>query len=266
MSALTAARKQLQMGVPPEVIPGELDILVKANAKPFVGGMIATDSTGFGVAPTAVTALFLAGMVKPKAGFPQVYDATGLASGKLIAKVQQGVFAFNVGSAGDALAQGDLFQPVYCMDDNTVGKTDGGATPRSLAGIFMGFGPGGTSQAFVMVSASLNAAILAARAAAEAGLTIEAISAAGAISVATDVTLLTIAGTVVYTLANGTKLGQRKIIICVSATASPVGSVVFATPRGFATLQTINAIGPVCVARWTATGWILESAKVGTIA
>jgi hypothetical protein len=265
MSALTAARKSLQMGTPDLVLSASLDIPIKANAKPFVGGVVATDSTGYGVAGSAATGLIVSGIARSKAGYPQQYDATGLASGALVAPVQQGIFAMHVGSAGDALAQADFLAPVFLIDDNTVGKTDGGATPRSIAGIFMGFAPNGT-DAFVLMSSQLNALILASRQVTEAGLSIESISTAGAISVATDVTLLTIAGTVVYTLANGTKIGQRKIITCISATATPVGSIVVATPRGFATLTAIGAIGPVCVLRWTATGWIFESAKVGTIA
>lgn len=264
MSAQTAARKSLQMGTPDLVLSASLDILLKANAKPFVGGVVATDATGYGVAATAVTGLIVSGILRPKAGYPAQYDNTGGANGAIIAPVQQGIFAMHVGTAGDALAQADLFAPVYLVDDNTVGKTDGGATPRSLAGIFMGFTPNGT-DAFVLMSSQLNAMMLASRQVSEAGMSVESISGAGAISVTTDVTLLTISGTIVYTLANGTKIGQRKIVTCISATSSPIGSIVVASPRGFATLTAIGAIGPVAVFRWTATGWIIESAKVGTI-
>src|SRR5204863_6796586 len=120
MSALTAARKVQQMGDPNTVLPASIDVKIKANGKVFIGGLCGVDSTGYGVAGAA-SALFLAGWAMPKTGFPQVYDNTGGASGDIIAKVECGVGQFHVGGSGDALAQADLFQPVWVMDDQTVG-------------------------------------------------------------------------------------------------------------------------------------------------
>lgn len=254
MAGLATARKITQMGVIPEVLPSFLDAPVKANAKLWVGGMAASDSTGYFVDPTAATGLFLAGVVQPKAGYPQVYDATGLNSGDLVARVQEGVIDFDIGGGGDALTVANRYQPVFCMDDHTVGATDGGATPRSLAGILMGID--GT-QAAVLVSAGINAAILAAGRAVSAALKITTIAAAGAIDPTSDVVIATITGTTAYTLANGTKIGQRIRVIAASASGgTPNATITPATPLQFATVSAIGAVGDFVELMWTGAGWI----------
>ena len=256
MSALTAARKELQMGVPPEVIPGTIDVKLKAAAKVYVGGVVATDATGYGIAASALTGLICAGIAKPKVGYPQVYDNTSGASGDIVAPVQQGVFSFNVGGSGDVLAQADVGQPVFLIDDNTVGKTDGGATPRPIAGILVGFGPGGVSQAMVMVSFNLNALILSALRTTEQTRKITAIAAAGAVDPTSDVVLATVTGTTAYTIADGTKIGHRLRVVLLAGSGSPIGNFTPATPRGFATVGALGAVGDMFELEWTATGWI----------
>jgi hypothetical protein len=59
---------------------------------------------------------------------------------------------------------------------------------------------------------------------------VESVSAAGALSVASYETSLTISGTVAYTLAAPTVIGQRKRITCVAATSTPVGTVTVSSP------------------------------------
>ena len=58
------------------------------------------------------------------------------AAGALTVDVRQGAFYYASGTAGDALTFVDVGAPVYASDDNTVNKTDGGAT-RSLAGFLL---------------------------------------------------------------------------------------------------------------------------------
>jgi hypothetical protein len=263
MSALTAARKIDQMGVPPTVIPSELDVKLKANAIVFVGGMIAADSTGYGVDPTATTGLYLLGVVESKAGYPQKYDNTGGASGDIVARVTEGVFSFLAGTSGDALTQANMWQPVWVIDDQTVGATDGGATPRSLAGILCGFDPSGRPQ--VLVSGALNGLILSGSRLSTAAQVVDTIAAAGALSTA-DITLWSISGTQALTLADGTKLGQRKRVVVVASASTPNGSIAPATPRGFATLTAISGIGSFFDFQWTATGWIPVASRGGTFA
>ena len=69
------------------------------------------------------------------------------------------------------------------------------------------------------------------------GFGIDAVSAAGALSLTTYLTELTVSGTKAYTLAAPTVAGQRKRIVCVSAASTPLGTVTISSPdttTGFA--------------------------------
>lgn len=59
----------------------------------------------------------------------------------------------------------------------------------------------------------------------DTGSLVDAVSAAGALSLAMYTTELTVSGTVAYTLAAPTYAGQRKRIVCVSAASTPLGTV-----------------------------------------
>lgn len=59
---------------------------------------------------------------------------------------------------------------------------------------------------------------------------VEAASVAGALSLTTYSTELTVASTVAYTLAAPTVFGQRKKITCVAATSTPLGTVTISAP------------------------------------
>lgn len=80
------------------------------------------------------------------------------------------------------------------------------------------------------------------------GAGVEAVSAAGALSLTAYKTELTVSGTKAYTLAAPTVAGQRKKIVCVSAASSPLGTVTVSSPddtAGFvcASAFTFNAVG-----------------------
>lgn len=85
----------------------------------------------------------------------------------------------------------------------------------------------------------------------------EAISSAGALNPAIPLTELTVSGTVAYTLANGTYVGQKKAIECVAAASTPLGTVTIATMTGSRT--NVAYVFSTATARleleWTATGW-----------
>lgn len=71
-------------------------------------------------------------------------------------EVITGVFPFAIGSAGDALAQADVGNNVYGIDDQTVGKTDGG-TGRPVAGKLVRLETlGGVNVAWVAVLMALG--------------------------------------------------------------------------------------------------------------
>ena len=77
---------------------------------------------------------------------------------------------------------------------------------------------------------------------------VEAVSAAGALSLETMTTELSVTGTVAYTLAAPTVAGQRKRVVCVLAATSPLGTLTVSSPdttAGFvcASAFTFNAVG-----------------------
>lgn len=78
------------------------------------------------------------------------YDNTvvGHAAGALTVEIAQGAFAWDNGTAGDALATTDIGATVYAIDDHTVGKTSNTST-RATAGILIGFTNDGTNRPIV---------------------------------------------------------------------------------------------------------------------
>lgn len=64
----------------------------------------------------------------------------------------------------------------------------------------------------------------------DTGSLVEAVSAAGALSLNTYLTELTVSGTKAYTLAAPTFAGARKRITCVSAASTPLGTVTLTSP------------------------------------
>lgn len=88
----------------------------------------------------------------------------------------------------------------------------------------------------------------------------DSMSAAGAISLATFHTRLTVSGTMAFTLANGTVAGQRKKITCESAASVPAATLTIATPdatTGFACQSTFffDTAGQSIELFWTGSAW-----------
>lgn len=91
----------------------------------------------------------------------------------------------------------------------------------------------------------------------DTGSLVESVSAAGALSLNTYVTELTISATMAFTLAAPTFAGQRKLIRCVAATSTPLGTVTISSPdnvTGFvcATIFTFDTVGQAIELRATA--------------
>lgn len=63
-----------------------------------------------------------------------------------------------------------------------------------------------------------------------AGASVDAVSASGACSLSRIVTELTVSGTKAYTLAAPTYVGQKKIVRCVSAASTPIGTLTVSSP------------------------------------
>ena len=90
---------------------------------------------------------------------------------------------------------------------------------------------------------------------------LETVSAPGAISVSTYETHLEVDGTDAFTMGNGSIVGQRKRITCITAANAPLGTVTLnGSEAAFAsepTTWTFTHAGQSVEWEWTATGWKL---------
>ncbi len=77
----------------------------------------------------------------------------------------------------------------------------------------------------------------------------------GVISTTKRITLLSVTGTVAYTLANGTWIGQEKILVCSVAASTPIGTVTL-TVLGGTTITAFGVVGESAQLIWTGTQWL----------
>lgn len=246
---------------------GRIDV---DNAGPLINTLGRPAATGKTFYANGLVCLF-AGYLRPVTGvfgekvvgIAELVNANSVTTtgndGDSKIKVKTGIFPFAIGASADALTQADVGSRVYAIDDQTVGKTDGGVR-RPIAGqlVFVESSRAYVAIGFETPDASANQVN-------GFGQAPDTISAAGALSLL-DTTLWSLSGTQALTLADGTVLGQRKRVVLVASTATPVGSIVVATPRGFSTITAISGIGSFFEFVWTATGWILGPSRGGTIA
>lgn len=130
MAALTGPRNTPQRG---EYFFSD-EAQAKTNVVLYHGAMACVDSTGYLI--PAATATGLKRVCRVNCSPERKLDMTGLSSGTKSAKIEFGVFRWNNSSAGDAIAQADVGNDCYIVDDNTVAKTNGSST-RSVAGKIM---------------------------------------------------------------------------------------------------------------------------------
>lgn len=111
---------------------GELiSVPVAANAKIFAGSLVVANSTGFAAPGSVATTLTYLGRAE------EFVDNTGGANGDKTVQVRRRkAFKFK-NYATDLIVQADLGKVCYIVDDETVAKTNGGAT-RSAAGAVIG--------------------------------------------------------------------------------------------------------------------------------
>lgn len=81
----------------------------------------------------------------------------------------------------------------------------------------------------------------------------------GALSL-TSKSLLSVTNTVAFTLANGTVVGQRKLIECTAVSGTPLGTLTITTPAGSESATHIfTAVGQAMTLEWNGTGWHMIS-------
>lgn len=101
---------------------------VAASSKPW-GGAVAVLYGGYLVAASTPSSdQLVVGIMQRTA------DNSAGAAGDIVAEVETGSFFLFGGTSADALTQADVGQPVYLIDEITVGKTNGSST-RPVAGV-----------------------------------------------------------------------------------------------------------------------------------
>lgn len=124
MAALSAAKNVPHLGDSPVV--HLLRIPQKTNTVIYAGALVVIDA-GYAAPGRTATGLIAVGRAE------RTYNNNPGANGAISAEVRRGIFAFENSSAGDLIAQADVGTNCYIVDDQTVAKTNGGAT-RSIAG------------------------------------------------------------------------------------------------------------------------------------
>ncbi|HWO99196.1 MAG TPA: hypothetical protein VNL74_01010 [Methylococcus sp.] len=99
---------------------------VKASTRCLAGGLAVIDA-GYAAPGRTATGLIAAGR------FEETADNSSGAAGAIRARVRRGVFKFVNSSGGDLIAQADIGNDCFIVDDQTVAKTNGTNT-RSRAG------------------------------------------------------------------------------------------------------------------------------------
>ena len=131
MAALTKQRNTPEYGGNTGPVYQETVQPVAASTKIFAGSLVCLNASGLAVPGAAATTLRAWGRAEAEAD-----NSAGSASA-ISAKIRAGVFKWANSSAGDAIAQADVGNICYVVDDQTVAKTDGTGT-RSKAGVIMG--------------------------------------------------------------------------------------------------------------------------------
>lgn len=94
----------------------------------------------------------------------------------------------------------------------------------------------------------------------------ETISSAGALEPVFPTSYLSVDGTKAYTLAAGTRIGQRKLVQCVAGTNTPLGTLTIADCYGAErTAWVFTNAGQAISLEWTSTGWkLLQAIQAGS--
>ena len=125
MTALTASRNT------PKQSAEQIAVPVSGGAKIYAGSIVVANANGFAAPGSTATTLTYIGRAA------ETIDNTSGANGALTVLVdRKQAFKFT-NLAADLVTQADLGKTCYIVDDQTVAKTNGGAT-RSAAGKVVG--------------------------------------------------------------------------------------------------------------------------------
>lgn len=230
MTALAADRKVISKWT-----GRSLAIKVAATTTIYKGALVAVNTAGYAVAAAATAGFRVVGVAQRKV------DNSAGAAGDEEVQVLTGVFAF--ANDTDAIAQADIGRACFVQDDQTVQDENGGSPV--VAGIVDSF-----DSSWVYANVSPEAGL----AGGQQFSGIETVT-TGALSLYTRTSLLSVTGTVAYTLAAGLFEGQRKTVYCSVAASTPAGTITPSLLAGGTTLA-FGAVSDMAELEWhDATGW-----------
>lgn len=255
MTALAAPNTKVGNKGPINMVFGRT---TKAGKVFYAGAAVALEPVGKFLVPASSAPGLIACGILDLDNKPSVDTTLGV-DGDTTLVVKCGVFPFSIGSSGDALVKADELNDVFMIDDNTVGKTDGGLGRAVMGQLFLiGDARGNPNPTGDTAWVSVGGPRLPNLSSSIGKGSSENITAAGALSVNTEISTLTLpTGAMALTLANGLYKGQRKIVVVVGATGSPNATVTPATTLGFTTVSALGALGDVVEFEWTGAAWII---------
>jgi hypothetical protein len=273
MSALTAPRATETKGVD-KVLFDAIDARAKAGVTIYNGALVVLTG-GYAKPAVAGAGLICAGWAELSPGLPSVTggatDGANLVGlNSPLFRVRAGCGWFDNSLSADLIAQVNVGQVCYLVDDHTVALTSS-AGARSPAGVIMEIDSSGKR---VLVSISMQIPVNPAAGTGTAFLgrgSLDTIAAAGAISVNTEVTLVNgITGATALTLGDGLFLGQRKSVTFQAGTATPNATITPATRGGgYANVSALGALGDTVEFIWAnaaSPAWYIASSQGVTIA
>ncbi len=122
MTALSAGRNT------PQLLGDKRQGNVAAAMLIYTGALLMRNAAGDLVKGSTATALVGVGRAE------ELVDNSAGAAGDLTVDYRAGIFRFANSAAGDLITVADIGKVAWCVDDQTVAKTDGTAT-RSRAGV-----------------------------------------------------------------------------------------------------------------------------------
>ena len=124
MVALAAAKDVTELD---SILGMEHEEGLAATQVVFQGALLVISAAGTLAVATTALNLVAAGIAQ------EARNSTDLAAGALTCRFRSGIFPFANSGGGDAIAQANVGENCFIVDDQTVALTDGGGT-RSTAG------------------------------------------------------------------------------------------------------------------------------------
>lgn len=121
----------------------QVPYLQEANVHIYTGAIVQLDAAGYAVPAGAAYASAGQTVTVGVAYAESDNTIPGNTQGGMTVTVRPGVFLMNIGTSGDALAQANVGQTVYAIDDQTVGATYGTAAWGTTT--HTGSGPAGSN-------------------------------------------------------------------------------------------------------------------------